>query len=349
MRLTPPKLLSDVRDVFGLLIANIPRFDPTSRRIQIGRSMIAGAQLSILTLTTWPNLTADIVGRASEGYCGGGLRKVSMFCLGGDSPQSAGVWVGVIIALLVIAGFAPRVTAPLHAWMAISMNASLSLPDGGEAVASFATVILVLICLPDNRLFAWSRARKPISRPLGAVAYAASIGLCIQLAGVYFESGLAKIAVSEWLDGSAMYFIVRDPYFGATGVVGAVLRSLTDIPAGTALFTWGTIVLECVLAILLILPSRWKQYAFVGVAVLHLGIAVALGLWSFSLIMVGVACVATYRLMPPTPREAGDAVASHGRESEGSRSGGMAPPVPQTARSGEHRPEEVATEENVSW
>lgn len=338
-----------MRDVFGLLAANIRRFDPTSRRIQVGRSLIAGAQLSVLALTSWPNLTADIVGRSPEGYCGGTLRKFSMFCLGANSPHSAGVWVGVLIAVLVIVGFAPRVTAPLHAWMAISMNASLSLPDGGEAVASFATVLLILICLPDNRLLAWSRARKPISRRLGAVAYAASIGLCIQLAGVYFESGLAKIAVSEWSDGSAMYFIVRDPYFGATGVVGDVLRSVTDVPAGTALLTWGTIVLECALAVLLILPSRWKQYALVGVTVLHVGIAVSLGLWSFSLIMVGVACVAAYKLVPVPPREADDAVSSRGRESERSLSGGMTPSARRTARSGERRPEEVVTEGNVSW
>lgn len=290
--------IADIREAMTSLVRNLDRFNPLSIRIQLGRSLIALAQLTILTLTTWPNLTADIVGRSPEGYCDGSLRQLSMFCLGGPVPQQVGIWIGVAIALLVVIGLVPRYVAPLHAWMAISLNASLALPDGGEAIASFATVILIVVCLPDNRVLAWVRPRRPISSRLGAASYAASIALCIQMAGVYFESGLAKIAVSEWLDGSAMYFIVRDPYFGSTGLVGIVLRAFTDVPLGSALLTWGTIVVECSIAVLFLLPSHCKQYALFGVVILHIGIAIALGLWSFSAIMIGTAFVAAYRLEP---------------------------------------------------
>jgi antimicrobial peptide system SdpB family protein len=293
----------DVQAAFGKLTASMARFNPLARNVQIGRTIIAVAQLVTLTLTTWPNLTTDVAGRDATGYCAG-IRAASLFCLGSDTPHIVGWWVGSSILLLVIAGIYPRLVAILHAWLALSMNASLSLPDGGEAVAVFATIILILVAFADPRFCAWCQRDAKVSMHLRAVSYAGSIALCIQLAGIYFESGLAKLAVDDWVSGNALYYIVRDPYFGASGALGSLLRWLTDQPIGTATLTWGTSVIECAIAVFLLAPWRYKRYALLGVVILHLGIAVALGLWSFSLIMIGASAVASYELrhtMSPRP------------------------------------------------
>lgn len=291
--------VQDIQAAFGMLTTNIARFNPLALNVQIGRTIIAVSQLLTLTLTSWPNLTTDVAGRDATVYCAG-LRRASVFCLGSDTPHVAGWWIGLFITLLVIGGIYPRLVAFLHAWLAMSMNISLSLPDGGEAVAVFATILLIPVAFADRRVCAWVRRAAKISPHLRAVSYAASIALCIQLAGIYLESGLAKLAVSDWVSGNALYYVLRDPYFGASGALGSILRWITDQPVGTAVLTWGTPVIECGIAIFFLAPSRNKPYALAGVIILHLGIAVVLGLWSFSLVMIGAATVAIYALRSET-------------------------------------------------
>lgn len=295
--------LQDIQAAFGTLTANIARFNPLALNVQIGRTIIAVSQLLTLTLTSWPNLTTDVAGRDATAYCAG-IRRASLFCLGSDTPHMVGWWVGLFIALLVIGGIYPRLVAFLHAWLALSMNISLSLPDGGEVVAVFATILLIPVTFADPRACAWLRRDARASPHLRAVSYAGSIVLCIQLAGIYFESGLAKLAVSDWVSGNALYYVLRDPYFGASGTFGSILRWITDQPVGTAVLTWGTPFIECAIAIFFLAPSRFKRYALAGVIVLHLGIAIALGLWSFSLVMIGAATIASYTLRP-APKDSG--------------------------------------------
>lgn len=295
------RALAARRDLLGgynSLAHNISRFDGRSVQAQIGRSVIALGQLLTLTLTSWPNLAASVLGHPAEMYCDG-VRGISMFCLGSPTPTEWGRWIGIAITILVISGVLPRYVAVLQAWLAVSMSVSLSLPDGGEAVAVFSCVLLIMVMLPNDRLIAWlPRDKYEPSPQLTAIAYAGSLALCLQLAGIYFESGLAKLAVADWANGSAMFYITRDPMFGAAGAVGSTLHWFTSFPLGTALLTWGTIVLECTLAILFLCPSRLKRYALAGAIILHLGIAVSMGLWSFSLVMVGTAIAASYSLSP---------------------------------------------------
>ncbi|TFB87272.1 hypothetical protein E3O44_09105 [Cryobacterium algoricola] len=285
----------DMRSGFLGLSNNIARFNPRSYQIQVGRSIIAVGEFATLSLTTWPNLTTEVAGRDAASYCSS-IRRASLFCIGSDTPNVVGLWVGLVIAAMVVAGVYPRFVAPLHVWLAISMNASLSLPDGGEAVAAFATILLIPILIADNRACAWLRSSAPVNPYLGAISYAASIALCLQIAGIYLESGLAKLAVSDWVSGTAMYYVIRDPYFGASGLLGSLMNWVTQIPLGSAVLTWGTCILECAIGVFFLSKSRYKRYALVGVIVLHLGIAVTIGLWSFSLTMIGTAMVAAYTL-----------------------------------------------------
>lgn len=176
------------------------------------------------------------------------------------------------------------------------MSVSLSLPDGGESVAVFTSLFLILILAPDSRAFGWSRFNATGNINLRAIGYVGSLLLCLQIAGIYFESGLSKIAVEQWADGTAMYYIVRDPMFGTAGIVGGILRYVTDIPIGSAALTWGTIVLECCIATAFLCVASVKRYGLVVVILLHTGIAVAMGLWSFALVMIATAMVASYQL-----------------------------------------------------
>ncbi|MCJ1714488.1 sporulation-delaying protein SdpB family protein [Curtobacterium sp. VKM Ac-2922] len=297
--------IQDLRAGFNALAANLDHFDGESLRPQAGRSIIALAQLLTLALTSWPALTADVLGRLPEMYCAG-PRSISMFCLGSSTPNETGRWIAIAVCVLVVSGIYPRWTSILHAWVAISMAVSLSLPDGGEAVAVFSCVLLIGVLVPNSKPFAWRRTESESRPVLRAIGYAASLALCLQVAGIYFESGLAKLAVADWANGSAVYYIVRDPMFGSVGLVGSVVAEITAHPLGTALFTWGTIVAECCIAVAFLLPHRFKRYGLVGVILLHTSIAIIMGLWSFALVMIGTAVVASYDLRPAADRNSVD-------------------------------------------
>lgn len=171
--LTP---IADARQVFDSLVGKIPRLRTHARRIQIGRPLIAFAQLLTLSLTSWPNLTADVLTRTPGLYCSG-ARAISLFCLGSRTPNEIGKWIGIAITVVVIAGVLPRYTSILHAWLSLSIALSLSLPDGGEAVAVFSTFLIIFITMPDGRMIAWTtRHPHPASIRLTAIAYAGSIG-----------------------------------------------------------------------------------------------------------------------------------------------------------------------------
>lgn len=293
-------IASDFLPPLHALRNNVFRFDVYSRRTQIGRSLIALSQLLTLTLTNWSNLTTEVAGRTPTEYCHG-PRAISVFCVGGPGvPVESGRWIGVAILALVIAGIFPPAVSALHAWVAISMQLSLSLPDGGEAVAAFATVLIIPIVLADRRICAWVPRPRPVPGHWSAISYAASLTLCIQLAGIYFESGLAKLAVTDWANGTALYYDLRDPSFGASGITGVILRAISNQAWGTAALTWGTIAIETAIAVAMVSASRYKQYALVAIIVLHVGILLAMGLWSFSLIMIGTATVAAYVFLPAT-------------------------------------------------
>ncbi len=295
MREVIKDVLSVVPTALTTLVSNLGRYNPLAIRLQIGRSIIAVAGLLTLSLSSWANLTASVLGRSETLHCAG-PRQLSLFCLGSDSPSELGRWLGIAVLVLVLSGLLPRVVSVLHLWVAFSMNVSLSLPDGGEAVATFATAFLAGILVADNRICAWLPPRHQPSERLRAISYAVALGLCLEIAGIYFESGLSKIAVSEWADGSAMYYILRDPYFGATGAIGGVLKAVSASPLGTALLSWGTILTEILIALLFLLPWRWKKIGLVLAVGLHLGIAVVMGIWSFSLTMIGLVLIAAYSL-----------------------------------------------------
>lgn len=286
-----------MRRVFESVVARIDlkvrTFNPKTIYIQIGRTAIALSQLLTLLLTSWENLTPEIVDTPQTPVCDS-VFGASLFCIG-DSHGA--VWqrlVAIAILLLVCGGIFPRYTSILHAWVSFSMALSMGLPDGGEQVAQVTTVLICLMMLSDNRAFAW-KVKDVVVGPNWAsgISFAAWWVLRLQMAGIYLESGLSKIGVPDWVNGTAMYYVVRDPSFGASGTVGTLLRWITSMPVGTAFLSWGTIVFEVTIAVLLLRSKKYRVVALVFVVSLHMGIIIAIGLWSFGLIMIGAVLVAS--------------------------------------------------------
>lgn len=263
------------------------------RSIQVGRSLIALAQMSILVLTSWTNLTPEIVGQKTAPTCLGVVQG-SVFCLDpSDDKLLARLASGLILAL-VLSGFVPAISGILHAWVAFSLSTSIGLPDGGDSAAAVTTLLIAFIILRDRRWNAWHRNTAPTSSTiLSGIAWGAWWMLRLQMAFIYIESGLSKFGTEQWVNGSALYYVVRDPSFGGSGIAGQLARAITEMPLGTALLTWGTIALEVAVGALLLGGPKARRTALALVVALHLGIIIFIGLWSFAAIMMGAVLVAT--------------------------------------------------------
>lgn len=115
--------------------------------------------------------------------------------------------------------------------------------------------------------------------------------LCI----AYVASGIDKGSGEQWWNGEAIWRAVNLPELAQFDMLW-----LASVPLLAKLLCWGTLALECGYPLILI-PKLRKPMAL-GVISLHLGIALSMGLLSFSAVM----CVLTGSafLIPSEPAPA---------------------------------------------
>ncbi|WP_160505964.1 sporulation-delaying protein SdpB family protein [Streptomyces sp. BA2] len=283
---TPPGSLA------GAVDRALRRFDPRSVWFGCGRTIIALAHLITLALTPSAALLHPLLGEQPYPHCAG-VQAISTYCVGGDAvSQEWRRWIMVALLALVASGYRPRWTVWIHAWIAYSIGVSTSLPDGGEAIARIVCLLLILMGLADDRRWHWQRPTTALGPRRRGVAFAAFWALRVQLVILYLQSGISKFGVTDWLNGSAEYYVLRDPVFGVAEPFAAPLLKMSGNGLLVSAMTWGAILIEVVIAALLIGPERWRKLAFWMDVLLHGAIIATIGLWSFSLIMIGSAAVA---------------------------------------------------------
>lgn len=283
------------------------RFDPRSVWFGCGRTIIALAHLITLALTPSAALLHPLLGEQPYPHCAG-VQAISTYCVGGDAvSQEWRRWIMVALLALVASGYRPRWTVWIHAWIAYSIGVSTALPDGGEAIARIVCLLLILMGLADDRRWHWQRPTTVLGPRRRGVAFAAFWALRVQLVILYLQSGISKFGVPDWLNGSAEYYVLRDPVFGVAKPFAAPLLNMSGNGLLVSAMTWGAIIIEVVIAALLIGPERWRKLAFQMDVLLHGAIIATIGLWSFSLIMIGAAAVAAtperVELADPVPQD----------------------------------------------
>jgi antimicrobial peptide system SdpB family protein len=256
----------------------------------LGRTLIGLGSLLALLFTPTSSLFEPTL-EWGAGRCIGFTDAFSIYCFG--APFELMRWVSVFVLVLVVIGWRPRLMALPHAWVAVSLQASLTVIEGGDQIASNIALLLVPAALCDGRRWHWQMLPAlPAERPSLRHMFAnVSRGLVrLQVAVIYLHSVIAKLREEEWLDGTVIYYWLNDPVFGATGVRKGIVDDLVANPAIVTLLTWGTLVIELMLAFALFAtPIFRKAILPLGVA-LHVGIAAFLGLLPFSIVMVGALC-----------------------------------------------------------
>ena len=146
------------------------------------------------------------------------------------------------------------------------------LQDGGDNLATLALMYMVLL-LPAGANANAGSIRSWLHN-LGASA------VIVQVCIVYFVAGFMKMYGDSWHNGTALYLISQVEWFSSPAT-----RSWFANPIVATSGAYSTMLFQVWFPIALF--SRLK-FAFLAVAMMfHLGIAVSMGLLTFSLIMAG--------------------------------------------------------------
>lgn len=151
------------------------------------------------------------------------------------------------------------------------------------------------VTLTDPRRWHWQSAPivdERLSAALAAVtARSTLLAIRVQVALIYFFAFSEKLTVTEWRNGTALYYWLLYPVFGVPDYLKPLLIPVLTNPMTVTLLTWGSVGLEAVLFAGLFMDHRYRRILLPIGVLFHAGIAMFLGLFSFSVVMTAALCL----------------------------------------------------------
>lgn len=269
----------------------IPATTPVTRWLHPARCLIALATLLTLALNPGGTLFHSSDPATSAAPECSGVPAIGLFCLAED-PDTAR-WIGVALLCPVLLGLFPPATGILHWYVAVSVFWTITPMEGGDQLAAVITLFLIPVCFSDTRLVVWSGSPRSGSRATHVVGNTALLLIAAQVVIVYANSAIAKFSSTPWVEGTALWYWMQHPAFGAPQWLYQPALDLLAQPAGAAVVTWGTIALELfVMATIFCCDRRIRRAGWVAGVFFHLVIAVVIGLVTFGMVMVGALTLA---------------------------------------------------------
>ncbi|MBA4495780.1 HTTM domain-containing protein [Paenactinomyces guangxiensis] len=202
---------------------------------------------------------------------------------------------GIIVALAYILGYRTRLAGVLLLilfWSLYFRNVYIT--HGGDNIMRLQLTYLVFANMgayfsldargkrKKGNKESWL-ASKPILQDCAAIFHNfAWMAAMVQLAFMYFASGTYKVMGSMWQNGSALYYATRVQEFYTPGLSDLLWQSETFL----VLMAHMTVIYQVAFPFLLL--NRYTKYiALLTAFTFHTGIAVVMGLYDFSWIMIG--------------------------------------------------------------
>jgi antimicrobial peptide system SdpB family protein len=278
-----------MRSLSTRVLAAADTFEPRGLPLAITRSTLAVAELAGIVFTPDSGLFIHEAGLTDGMRCTG-LRGLSLWCVAG--PSSAGLLVSRVVAIVVLvvaaSGYRPRWTCVPQWFVTAGLTASLAQPYGADTAAVLATLLLIPMLLGDDRTWHWTRPTTPLAPMWRGSSYAAWLALRCQIVVIYLDAAISKMTVPQWRAGTAMYTVFVDPNYGLPLAVRHALSSIVSSPVVIAPLTWGVIALELGIAVCALASRRARRIGVVLAVLLHGGIVLTVGLFSFGAVMMAL-------------------------------------------------------------
>ncbi|WP_340201096.1 sporulation-delaying protein SdpB family protein [Ascidiimonas sp. W6] len=244
----------------------------------LGRSLLAlGTLLTLLVNSN--SVLFDINILSQQGTV---LQNTGIFYLMSNHLLGAKL-ICILILILVMSGWYPKITGILHWYVSYSFFTSCNIVDGGDHITAVLTFLLIPITLTDPRKNHWYGVHKTTDNLKATLARAFFILIQIQVCAIYFHAFVGKIGVDAWLNGTATYYWLTHEFFGIHEVLNPLFNTLLANPFVVTLVTWGTLVLEFLLAACILLDKHSKRRYLMLLAGLlfHFSILAVHGLFTF--------------------------------------------------------------------
>lgn len=270
---------------FNSKIQSFSAENPYSFVYGLGRSIIALGTLTIFIFND-ANYLFDEIALKSISNSKFLLHEINFFGIIGYDNLGLAKMITVLILLCVISGFFQKITCLLHFWITYSFYNSAILLDGGDQIATILTFLILPLAVFDKRSNHWYsvKIQSTISKLIGHITF---IIISMQVSYIYLNTAIEKIyKLEEWKNGTAIYYIANNNLFGMQEFA---LSALSPILNSRYVFfiTWFIIISHLCLSYVLFLRRERKfNFLLLGIS-FHIIIAVFLGLYSFSLIMIG--------------------------------------------------------------
>lgn len=214
---------------------------------------------------------------------------LSLFCIFKNDLELAR-WISVVILVLVASGWRPAITGMLHFWVSYSLNSSALILDGGDSVTAVLTLLLLPICLTDNRKWHWVNEENkiqigPFYEVKKWIAFTTYLIIQIQVSYIYLDAATEKFRVNEWLDGTGVYYWVFNSYMGADDWLKSIMIFFVSNRFVVTTLTWGAIIIELTLGLGLFINYKFRSTLLILGFFLHFLFAILFGLIPFSLAM----------------------------------------------------------------
>lgn len=218
--------------------------------------------------------------------------KYNLFLILPSSEIKYSIFISILILLLVITGFLPKITSLLHFWVAISFLNTSIIIEGGDQIATTITLLLIPIILIDKRKNLWSDRKIKYSYFENISCNFFLLIIKTQMCVLYFHAAIGKLIIDEWLDGTALYYWITHNIFGVHPSLKIFFEHLLKSPYFTTTITWSVILIELLLSVSFFFTDKLKETMLKLGLFFHLLIFLLMGLFNFWLYMS--ACLILY-------------------------------------------------------
>ncbi|WP_217136376.1 HTTM domain-containing protein [Leucobacter chinensis] len=202
----------------------------------------------------------------------------------------------ILVVVLFLIGWHTRIMTFVLLVMLVSLQANNPyVLNGGDTLMRITLFFMLFANLGEfysldarrrsRALLAGKSKRAWVPAHVSNAAHNAALILgCFQIVVVYVTSGVWKLVGDEWLDGTALFYALRLDVFMAYPMVNELIwQSSLVIYVATFIALWVQTLFP-----LMILWRPTRIFALASLIFMHLGIAVLLGLWPFSLAMIAL-------------------------------------------------------------
>lgn len=202
----------------------------------------------------------------------------------------------IALVILFIIGYRTRIVLPIMLVLVVSLQSNNGyVLNGGDTLIRITLMFMLFAnlsalysvdSLRRKRRYRVGKSTKRLM-PAHISNSAHNVGLilcCFQIIVVYVMSGVWKLTGSEWLEGTALFYSLRIDVFMTYPLLNEMLwQSSLMIYIATFVALWTQTLFPLAL---LWRPTR--IFALVSLMFMHLGIALLMGLWPFSLAMIAL-------------------------------------------------------------